>query len=85
MPHNFNPFGADPFHQRATVAGGVSIVPRQVGKDNIDTIFFSFICYNREYFDQFSMSTSAMIPPRVIQRMGHVGLPAEYSPGQAKV
>ena len=31
------------------------------------------------------MSTSAMTPPRVSQRMGQVGLPLEYSPGQAKV
>ena len=33
----------------------------------------------------FSMSTLAMYPPRVSQRMGQVGLPALYSPGQAKV
>ena len=31
------------------------------------------------------MSTSAMTPPRVSQRIGQVGLPAPYSPGQAKV
>ena len=31
----------------------------------------------------FSMSILAMTPPRVSQRIGQVGLPAEYSPGQA--
>ena len=32
-----------------------------------------------------SISPSEMIPPRVAQRIGHVGLSAMYSPGQAKL